>query len=212
LVSFPHVSEIKNSILGIVIQKTKFWLRFILILKMCKCGRGLDASSTHLTCCSFKGQHITTHDVITNMMYAFIRKSEHIVLREWWYAFTSGVSLEVNVYMNCEDQVFVTNVVVTDVTWETMVASVINRPVGVVTKLAPLLRSASIESFMRGITLFQWPWRCTTHPNVIWIISLGNVVIFSMIDNQEVICPCLFTFYFSCNMLVLFFSVFYPLL
>ncbi len=56
---------------------------------------------------------------------------------------------------------------------------------------------------MRGTTLFQWPWRCTTHLNVIWIISLVNVLIFSMIDNWEVIYPYLFTFNYSRVIIVL---------
>jgi hypothetical protein len=35
------------------------------------------------------------------------------------------------------------------------------------------------------------------HLGVIWIISLGNLPIFSTIDDQEVIYPCLFAFNFS---------------
>jgi hypothetical protein len=42
---------------------------------------------------------------------------------------------------------------------------------------------------------------------VIWIVSLGNVLVFSMIDDQEVISPCPFTFNFLNRMLVLLFSV-----
>jgi hypothetical protein len=57
--------------------------------------------------------------------------------------------------MICEDQVFVTNVVGINVTRETMAMSVISRPIGVqLQNLMPLLRSASIEGFMRGTTLF----------------------------------------------------------
>jgi hypothetical protein len=35
------------------------------------------------------------------------------------------------------------------------------------------------------------------HLGVIWIISLSSVLVFPMIDDQEVIYPCLFTFNFS---------------
>jgi hypothetical protein len=69
--------------------------------------------------------------------------------------------------------------------------------------LVSLLRFASIEGFMMGTTLFRWPWGCMAHSNVIWIISLGSVFVFSMIDNQEVIYPCLFAFSFLGNLLVI---------
>jgi len=45
----------------------------------CECGHGLDAFGTHLVHCPFQGQRITTHDAIRNIMYAFVRKSGHIV-------------------------------------------------------------------------------------------------------------------------------------
>jgi hypothetical protein len=38
---------------------------------------------------------------------------------------------------------------------------------------------------------------------VTWIVSLRNVFIFSIIDNQKVIYPCLFSFKFSSNVLIL---------
>ncbi len=44
-----------------------------------------------------------------------------------------------------------------------------------------------MEGFVRGTILFQWPWRCTEHPNMIWIIPLRSVPIFSTIDNRKVI-------------------------
>jgi hypothetical protein len=70
-----------------------------------------------------------------------------------------------------------------------------------------LLKSTNIEGFMKGIILFWWTWRCTMHPNMIWIILLRNVFVFSTIDDQEVIYPCFFTFDFSNNVLVLFFNM-----
>ncbi len=78
--------------------------------------------------------------------------------------------------------------------------------------LAPLLRSASIEGFMKGTILFQWPWRCTAHLGVIWIVSSRSVLIFFMIDDRKVIYPCLFRFNFLGNVLVLFFNVLLSLL
>jgi len=38
----------------------------------------------------------------------------------------SKVSLQINFYMTCEDEVFVVNVVVTNPTWKTMAMTVIN--------------------------------------------------------------------------------------
>ncbi len=40
----------------------------------CECGHGLDAFGTHLAGCLFRGQRITTHDAIRDMMYALTTK------------------------------------------------------------------------------------------------------------------------------------------
>ncbi len=53
--------------------------------------------------------------------------------------------------------------------------------------LVPLLRSTNIEGFKNGTIFFPWLWRCTTHLGMIWIVSSGNVLIFSMMDDREVI-------------------------
>jgi hypothetical protein len=45
------------------------------------------------------------------------------------------------------------------------------------------------------------------HSDMIWIVSLGNVLVFSMIDDCEVIYFCLFVFKFSSNVLVLLFNI-----
>jgi hypothetical protein len=59
----------------------------------CEYGHGLDTFGMHLVHCAFRGQHITTHDTIQNVMYALNQENEHVVWREWWYARTSWVSL-----------------------------------------------------------------------------------------------------------------------
>jgi hypothetical protein len=46
------------------------------------------------------------------------------------------------------------------------------------------------------------------HLNVIYIVSLENVLVFSKIDDQKIIYPCLFAFIFLDNLLILFFNVF----
>jgi hypothetical protein len=67
----------------------------------------------------------------------------------------------------------------------------------------PLLKFVSIEGFMKGIILFQWPWRCTTHLGVIWIVSSRSVHVFSTIDDQEVSYP----YHFAFNQLSLSFCI-----
>ncbi len=95
-------------------------------LFMCECGYGLNASSTHLTCCSFRGQWIATHDAIKDVIYAFVQESGHTTWKEWWYALLLGISLQANFYMICENQVFVTNVVVIDLTLGMMATYIIS--------------------------------------------------------------------------------------
>jgi hypothetical protein len=68
-------------------------------------------------------------------MYAFVRKSGHNVWKEQWYAFTSRVLSWADLYMTHEDQVFVTNVVVMDLTLETMAMSVISQPTSAIVEL-----------------------------------------------------------------------------
>jgi hypothetical protein len=59
-------------------------------------------------------------------MYAFIQESEHVVWKNQWCTLTSGVSLQVDIYMTQEDRVFVVDVVVTNPTQKTMALSVIS--------------------------------------------------------------------------------------
>jgi hypothetical protein len=49
------------------------------------------------------------------------------------------------------------------------------------------------------------------HLGVIWIVSSRSVLVFSTINDQKVIYPCLFTFNFLGNVLVLLFNVLWPL-
>jgi hypothetical protein len=87
-------------------------------------------------------------------MYALARKNGHIVWREQWYALTSGISLQFDLYMTRKDQVFIANVVVIDQTWEIVPSNVISQPLSATAKLVSLLISTSIEGFIRGTTLF----------------------------------------------------------
>ncbi len=48
-------------------------------LFMYECGHRLDTFGMHLGHCPFRGQWITTYDVVWNVMYAFIQESGHTV-------------------------------------------------------------------------------------------------------------------------------------
>jgi len=69
----------------------------------CEYDHELDASSTHLTDCSFESQQIITHDAIRNVIYVFTQNNGHDIWKEQWYAFTLGVSLRADFYMVHED-------------------------------------------------------------------------------------------------------------
>jgi len=89
-----------------------------------------------------------------------------------------------------EDQVNVVNVVVTDSTQEMVVTSVINQVIGVVVKLNTIVKICKYRRFHEGHHLIPMvAMRCMAHPGMMLIISLGNVFVFSMINNRKVIYP-----------------------
>jgi hypothetical protein len=140
-------------------------------------------------------------------MYAFAWKNGHIIRRKRWYTLTSKLSLQVNIYMTHEDKFLLPMwwLLTRHQRWWLQM-SLINQWV-VLRNLTSLLKFASIEGFVKGTTLFWWPWRCTMHPGVIWIISSWNVLVFFMIDYWEIINYCIFAFNFSSNVLVLVFNM-----
>ncbi len=134
----------------------------------------VDVRLMHLSCCLFKGQWILTHDTIRNIMYAFART------REQWYTLMSGISLWIDLYMT-QEQVFVANVMVIDLTWETVAMSVIIQPKGAIVELSAIVR---IRKYRRLHDKHHFiSMAMEVHLNVIWIVSSRNVLIFSMIDN-----------------------------
>jgi hypothetical protein len=102
--------------------------------------------------------------------------------------------------MTRKDQVFVVDVVVTNSTRETMASSVISWPINVVAKFNAIVKIRKYKGLHEGHHFMM-------HLNVIWIVSLVNVFVFSMIDNWEVIYLYLFAFSYSHNVLLLFFNV-----
>jgi hypothetical protein len=73
-------------------------------------------------------------------MYALIRKNAHVVWREWWCALMLGISLQVNLYMIRNNQVFIVDVVVTNLMQKMVVSSVINRLANVAPKLSAIVK------------------------------------------------------------------------
>ncbi len=82
----------------------------------------------------------TTLDTIINIMYAPTSKSEHNVWKKWWYTFTSRVSLQVNLYITNENQVFVADVIIMNLTQEMVATNVIHQITGVVAKLNTIIK------------------------------------------------------------------------
>jgi hypothetical protein len=129
------------------------------------------------------------------------------IWREWWYTLTSGVSLQINLYMTQGTRSLL-------LMWWLLIRcgrwwlrmSLVDQHVQL-QNLMPLLKSANIKGFMTGTTLFWWPWKCMAYMGTIWIVSSWSVPIFPTIDNREVTYPCLFAFNFLSNVLVLFFNV-----
>ncbi len=66
------------------------------------------------------------------------------------YAFTLGISLRVNFYMIHQDQVFVIDMVVTNLTREMMAMNVMNQPTGVVAKLNAITKIHKYKRFHEG--------------------------------------------------------------
>jgi hypothetical protein len=60
-------------------------------------------------------------------MYALAQENRHVVWKKRWYAITSRISSQVDLYVTQKDQVFVANVVVIHPTRETVVSNVINQ-------------------------------------------------------------------------------------
>jgi hypothetical protein len=76
---------------------------------------------------------------------------------------------------------------VTDSTQEMVVLSVISRLAVAVVELNAIVNIDKYRGFHEGHHFIPMARKCTTHLGVIWIISLGNVPVFFMIDVREVV-------------------------
>jgi hypothetical protein len=110
-------------------------------------------------------------------MYALVWEGGHVVWKKQWYALMSRISLWTNFYITWEDHVFIANAVVTNLTRKKLVSNVINQPTGAIIEFNAIIK-IQIKCFMKGTTLFRWPWKCMPHLGVIRIVSSKNVPIF----------------------------------
>ncbi len=115
----------------------------------------------------------------------------------------SGISLQVDFYMIQKDQVFVADVVVIDLTWEIVALSVINWLMDVAIELNAIAKIHKYKGFHEEHHFIQMAMEVHSALKHDMDHLSGNVFVFSMIDNWEVIYPCLFGFIFLGNMLVL---------
>jgi hypothetical protein len=90
-----------------------------------------------------------------------------------------------NLYMTCEDHVFVANVVVIDPTQEMVASSVISRAISVVVELNTIVKICKYKRLHEGLHFIMMAME--VHQGMIWIISSRRVLVFSTIDNLEVI-------------------------
>jgi len=134
----------------------------------CECGHGLDAFGMHLVHCLFGGQQIITYDAIWDVMCALAWKSGHVVWK------SSGTPLHHEFHYNLiftwpkrtRSSLSMWWWLLTQHKIQWLRVSLVNQHVQL-RNLAPLLIFTNIKGFMRGTTLFRWPWRCTTHLGVI---------------------------------------------
>jgi hypothetical protein len=87
-----------------------------------------------------------------------------------------------------------------------MASNVISQPLGVITHFSVIAKIHKYRGLYEGHHFVSMVMEMHSAPGCDEIISLGNVCLF-MINNQEVIYPCLFTFNFSSIVLILFFNV-----
>jgi len=77
------------------------------------------------------------------------------------------VSLRTNLFMTQEDQIFVVDAMVIDVTHEIVASNVISQPTCAATKFNTIVKIRKYRGLYEEHYLFQWPWRCMVHIDVI---------------------------------------------
>jgi hypothetical protein len=107
--------------------------------------------------------------------------------------------------MTHEEHVFVVDVMVTDLTQEMVGMNVKNWPTSVIIKHNVIAMICKYKGFHEGHHFISMGMEVHDIPERdMDCVLLGSVFIFSIIDDWEVIYPCLFAFSFSSSMLLLF--------
>jgi hypothetical protein len=83
-------------------------------------------------------------------MYVFAQKNMHVVWGQQWCSLTSGISLRTDFYMTQKDQVFIADVVVTNLKWETMALNVISQLEGAMVKLNAIAKIRKYRGLHEG--------------------------------------------------------------
>ncbi len=83
--------------------------------------------------------------------------------------------------MTRKDQVFVANVMVADLTWETMAMNVISQPKGAIAELSAIVKICKYRGLHDKHQFILMAME--VHLDVIWIVSSRNVLIFSTIND-----------------------------
>jgi hypothetical protein len=91
-------------------------------------------------------------------------------------------------------------VAVISLTWETVATNVINQLASATTKLSTTIKIRKYKGLHEKHHFIPMAMEVHDILKYDMDLSFGNVLIFSTIDNQEFIYPCLFAFNFS-NML-----------
>jgi hypothetical protein len=146
---------------------------------MCECGHELNTFGTHLTHYTFGSQQITTHDAIKDIMYVVVRRNGHVEWIEQWYIHTLRVSLRTNLYMTHEDQVFIANVVVTNLPWKIVIISVISQLASVNAKLKTIVK------------IHKYRWLCERQHFILMVTEVHNAPRHDM-DRFFRECACFF--------------------
>ncbi len=109
--------------------------------------------------------------------------------------------------MTREDQVFIANVVVIGLTQETMASNVISQLASATVKLSTIVKICKYKGLHEGHHFILVVMEVHGTPKCDMDHFIKECVSLSIIDNWEVIYPCLFAFNFLGNMLVLFFNI-----
>ncbi len=160
-------------------------------LLMCECGHGLNAfgmlsvqrSVDHHTWCHQKMSCMPSFEKM-GIMYGESNGTPSHQELHYELIFTWRTPLRVDLYMTCEDQVFVIDVVVMNLTRKMVVMSVISWSTSVVLELNAIIKICKYKRIHEGHHFILMAIKVHDAPQT-WYGSflLGSVLFFSTIDG-----------------------------